>query len=124
MVVADATRAASFEAARRVVAQLREDGGDLGCPPDLPIALALNKCDLDGQRAVARDAVDAFAAEFKLADARDTSCKTGEGVLDLARALVAALPPPPPEEAAAPTRLAMPSGDPCGRREACGGACG
>ena len=57
-----------------------------------------NKSDLPS-RQVEAAAVQAAAADLKLADARETSCKTGDGVLALARALVKALPPPeaPPE---------------------------
>ena len=93
-VVADLTRAASFDAAVRVIEQIR--GDEIGCK--IPIALAANKSDLPS-RQVEAAAVQAAAADLKLADARETSCKTGDGVLALARALVKALPPPeaPPE---------------------------
>ena len=94
IVVADLTRAASFDAAVRVIEQIR--GEEIGCK--IPIALAANKSDLPS-RQVEAAAVQAAAADLKLADARETSCKTGDGVLALARALVRALPPPeaPPE---------------------------
>ena len=94
IVVADLTRAASFDAAVRVIEQIR--GEEIGCK--IPIALAANKSDLPS-RQVEAAAVQAAAADLKLADARATSCKTGDGVLALARALVRALPPPeaPPE---------------------------
>ena len=94
IVVADLTRAASFDAAVRVIEQIR--GDEIGCK--IPIALAANKSDLPS-RQVEAAAVQAAAADLKLADARETSCKTGDGVLALARALVKALPPPeaPPE---------------------------
>jgi small GTP-binding protein len=91
IVVADLTRAASFDAAVRVIEQLR--GADLGCPADFPIALAANKSDLPSRK-VAVEAVAAAAVDLRLVDARETSCKTGDGVLALARALVKALPPP------------------------------
>ena len=89
IVVADLTRAASFDAAVRVIEQIR--GDEIGC--NIPIALAANKSDLPS-RQVEAAAVRAAAADLKLADARETSCKTGDGVLALARALVRALPPP------------------------------
>ena len=94
IIVADLTRAASFDAAVRVIEQIR--GDEIGC--NIPIALAANKSDLPS-RQVEAAAVRAAAADLKLADARETSCKTGDGVLALARALVRALPPPeaPPE---------------------------
>lgn len=94
IIVADLTRAASFDAAVRVIEQIR--GDEIGCK--IPIALAANKSDLPS-RQVEAAAVQAAAADLKLADARETSCKTGDGVLALARALVKALPPPeaPPE---------------------------
>ena len=94
IVVADLTRAASFDAAVRVIEQIR--GDEIGC--NIPIALAANKSDLPS-RQVEAAAVQAVQTDLKLADARETSCKTGDGVLALARALVRALPPPeaPPE---------------------------
>ena len=90
IVVADLTRAASFDAAVRVIEQLR--GEELG-GADFPIALAANKSDLPSRK-VAAEAVAAVAADLRLVAARETSCKTGDGVLALARALVKALPPP------------------------------
>mmetsp|Transcript_6606 Transcript_6606/g.19492 ORF Transcript_6606/g.19492 Transcript_6606/m.19492 type:complete len:205 (-) Transcript_6606:52-666(-) len=118
IVVLDCARADSLAAAARVVEQLRTDA-DLDCPPDLPIALACNKCDLGG-RVVAAEAVAALARKHNLCDARDTSCKTGEGVLDLARALVAAL--PAADESAAPSSagLVLPgAGEPAASSSGC-----
>ena len=78
----------------RVIEQIR--GDEIGC--NIPIALAANKSDMPS-RQVEAAAVQAVQTDLKLADARETSCKTGDGVLALARALVKALPPPeaPPE---------------------------
>ena len=65
IVVADLTRAASFDAAVRVIEQIR--GEEIGCK--IPIALAANKSDLPS-RQVEAAAVQAAAADLKLADAR------------------------------------------------------
>ena len=101
VVVVDVTVGGSFEAAKHLISQLRGDE-DCAAHPDLAIAIALNKCDL-----VKRDVSEAAIAEFASAQRCSwlyTSCKTGEGVQDLAKALVGAL---PADEEAAPSSGAV-----------------
>ena len=94
IVVVDVTSAGSLEAAKRVVSQLRLDE-DCAARKDLAIAVAYNKCDFE-----ARAFDPAAVAWTGVCCAVETSCKTGAGVQQLARALVDAL---PADDAAAAT---------------------
>ena len=94
IVVVDVTSAGSLEAAKRVVSQLRLDE-DCAARKDLAIAVAYNKCDFE-----ARAFDPAAVAWTGVCAAVETSCKTGAGVQQLARALVDAL---PADDAAAAT---------------------
>ena len=94
IVVVDVTSAGSLEAAKRVVSQLRLDE-DCAARRDLAIAVAYNKCDFE-----ARAFDPAAVAWTGVCAAVETSCKTGAGVQQLARALVDAL---PADDAAAAT---------------------
>jgi len=94
IVVVDVTSAGSLEAAKRVVSQLRLDE-DCAARKDLAIAVAYNKCDFE-----ARAFDPAAVAWAGVCVAVETSCKTGAGVQQLARALVDAL---PADDAAAAT---------------------
>jgi Ras-related protein Rab-5C len=94
IVVVDVTSAGSLEAAKRVVSQLRLDE-DCAARKDLAIAVAYNKCDFE-----ARAFDPAAVAWTGVCVAVETSCKTGAGVQQLARALVDAL---PADDAAAAT---------------------
>ena len=94
IVVVDVTSAGSLEAAKRVVSQLRLDE-DCAAREDLAIAVAYNKCDFE-----ARAFDPAAVAWTGVCCAVETSCKTGAGVQQLARALVDAL---PADDAAAAT---------------------
>ena len=123
IVVVDVTSAGSLEAAKRVVSQpascIRDDfreiltgktmkivtdacgrsqlrlDEDCAARKDLAIAVAYNKCDFE-----ARAFDPAAVAWTGVCCAVETSCKTGAGVQQLARALVDAL---PADDAAAAT---------------------
>ena len=123
VVVFDVTRGESFESAKHVILQLRQDSdGTLDVESDMPIALACNKADLR-TRDVDMAAVHEFARAQGVVCARETSCKTGAGVVDLASALASAL---PEETGAAANRvggLSMPRDCSCNDSRAMGNCC-
>jgi len=86
----DVNDAKSFDKARDWLARLRKELDN----PDMPIALAANKCDDDERSAVDLDEADAFAREHGMRMFK-TSAKTGRGVDDAFAWLAQSLPAPP-----------------------------
>jgi Ras-related protein Rab-5C len=113
IVVVDVTSAGSLEAAKRVVSQLRLDE-DCAARKDLAIAVAYNKCDFE-----ARAFDPAAVAWTGVCVAVETSCKTGAGVQQLARALVDALPADDAAAATSTVGLTQPGASPTSGSDCC-----
>jgi Ras-related protein Rab-5C len=113
IVVVDVTSAGSLEAAKRVVSQLRLDE-DCAARKDLAIAVAYNKCDFE-----ARAFDPAAVAWAGVCVAVETSCKTGAGVQQLARALVDALPADDAAAATSTVGLTQPGASPTSGSDCC-----
>jgi len=83
VIVYDITKKSSFETMIHWVDELKQRA-----PPNIVLAIAGNKCDLESQRAVSQDVVDAFLRQFTEAGGcepifRECSAKTGVGVREL-----------------------------------------
>lgn len=94
IVVYDVTNKESFERAKKWVEELQRQGN-----PNLVMALAGNKADLDSKRKVDAETAEAYASENGLIF-METSAKTSQNVneifYEIARRLPKALPPPKP----------------------------
>ncbi|KAJ1463266.1 P-loop containing nucleoside triphosphate hydrolase protein [Pelagophyceae sp. CCMP2097] len=110
VVLFDVTSQRTFEAAKLLVRQLRDD---VEVGPDFVISLVANKCDITTAAHVPAAEIDSFVFGHGLLAAR-TSCKTGDNVRDAVVQLCGRLPAAAAESSTA-AELVMPTmtGDAC-----------
>jgi len=92
LIVYDITNKDSFEHAKNWAKEVRErEGGHV------VIGLAGNKVDLEGRRMVDKSEADAFSRKAGFVF-RETSAKTGEGILEIFKSIAELVPRPKPED--------------------------
>jgi len=92
LIVYDITNKDSFEHAKNWAEEVREREGS-----HVVIGLAGNKVDLEGRRMVEKSEADAFSRKAGFVF-RETSAKTGEGILEIFKSIAELVPRPKPED--------------------------
>jgi len=92
LIVYDITNKASFEHAKNWAEEVREREGS-----HVVIGLAGNKVDLEGRRMVEKSEADSFSRKAGFVF-RETSAKTGEGILEIFKSIAELVPRPKPED--------------------------